>query len=211
MMKSYGFRLAVCSFTILTAVFFFSYTAQAQMPQRPQYLVLKGGIYSPQTESLKDYKTGFNMEGAFGYQFDRNWAIEAGAGYFETNAKKGWVYGSETGWDSIQLRVVPLTVAVKGSIPADRAELYGIGGVGVYFMETRVDYGDRYYNRGDYDDKDTETLFGGFLGAGVRFHVSPKMFFGLEGKYLWTTQSTFTAAETDLNGLQAPFVVGFRF
>lgn len=180
-------------------------------PQRPQYLVLKGGIYSPQTENLKDYKTGLNLEGAFGYQFDRNWAIEAGAGYIETSAKKTSLYGSELVRDSVQLRVVPLTVAIKGSIPAGRTELYGIGGTGFYFMETRVNYDDRYSNRNDNDAKDTETLFGGFLGVGARFHVSPKMFFGIEGRYLWTTQSTFTAAETDLNGIQTSFVVGFRF
>lgn len=207
-MKKATFVSVLLSACLLVLSFSSAVLAQTQ---RPQYLVLKGGMYSPQTDSLKDFNTGFNMEGAFGYQFDRNWAIEAGAGYFETNAKKSWVYGSETGRDSVQLRVVPLTVAVKGSIPADRFELYGIGGIGAYFMETRISYGDRYYDRRDDDDKDSETLFGGFLGAGARLNVSPKMFFGLEGKYLWTTKSTFSPAETDLNGFFASFVVGFRF
>jgi opacity protein-like surface antigen len=60
-------------------------------------------------------------------------------------------------------------------------------------------------------DNDSEILFGGFLGLGATFNVTPKLFVGLEGKYLWTTQSSFTDAETSLNGILATFNIGFRF
>jgi opacity protein-like surface antigen len=193
---------------VLSFLLVLSFPVQAQ-PQRPQYMVFRGGLYSPQTSALNDFKTGFNGEAAFGYQFDRNWALEAGAGYFETSAKNKTGFGYSSLPATVHLRVVPLTVAIKGSIPINRVDLYGIGGIGAYFLETDLDYPDDYYDRRR--DRESETLFGGFLGMGARFNVTPKVFFGLEGKYLWTTRSTYINAETDLSGIVGAFTLGFRF
>ena len=44
------------------------------------YFVFKGGIYSPQTNDLDGFDTGFNGELAIGHYFDKNWAVELGAG-----------------------------------------------------------------------------------------------------------------------------------
>jgi len=187
-----------------------SFPAQAEN-QRPIYLVLKGGIYSPQTTNLNGFNAGFNGEVDFGYSFDKNWAIEAGPGYFETSAGKGAKFGSDTTQTSVHLRVVPLTVAIKGSIPVNKLEFYGIGGIGAYFLETDLGSSEDSHHGHHDSDRESETLFGGFLGLGARFNVTPKIFLGLEGKYLWTTKSTFNNAETDLTGIQATLNIGFRF
>ncbi|MGA3084641.1 MAG: outer membrane beta-barrel protein [Thermodesulfobacteriota bacterium] len=195
---------------ILCCALGLSFPAQAEN-KTPNYLVLKGGIYSPLTNDLDGFNTGFNGEIAFGHYFDKNWAIEAGAGYFGTSASKGAMFGPNSAQTSVHLNVVPLTVAFKGSIPVNRFEFYGIGGIGAYHLETDVDALATENSRVHVSDSDSEILFGGFLGLGAIFNVTPKLFVGLEGKYLWTTQSSFIDAETSLNGIQATFNIGFRF
>jgi opacity protein-like surface antigen len=205
-----GFSRLIGVVVVLCCALVFSFPAQAEN-QRPQYVVLRGGIYSPQTQALNDFNTGFNGEVAYGYSFDKNWAIEAGMGYFETSARLGVDSSPNLSQRSVLLKVVPLTVAIKGSIPVNKFELYGIGGIGAYFLDTGLDDSENYYHERDDSERVSETLFGGFLGLGFRFHVTPVLFFGLEGKYLWTTKSTFTQAETDLNGIQATVNLGFKF
>jgi opacity protein-like surface antigen len=206
-----GFSKWIGVIIVLYCALGLSFPAQGE-DQKPQYLVLKGGIYSPQTTNLNDFNAGFNGEVAFGYSFDKYWAIEAGLGYFETSAKKGVMFDPDSTQTSVHLRVFPLTVAFKGSIPVNRLEFYGIGGIGAYYLETDIEDASANYYHKRYDSEgDSEALFGGFLGLGIRFNVTPKMFFGLEGKYLWTTKSTFTYAETDLNGIQTTLNLGFRF
>ncbi len=199
-----GVIMVLCCFLGL------SLPAQAQ-DMKHRYVVLKGGIYSPQTSELEGFNTGFNGEVAYGHYFDKNWAIEAGTGYIETSARKGEWSGPDSAQTSASLKVVPLTVAIKGSIPVNKFEFYGIGGIGAYYVEADTDTRNDYYEKRHDSDRDTETLFGGFIGLGAIFNVTPKFFFGLEGKYLWTTQSTFLGVDADLKGIQATGNIGFRF
>ena len=88
----------------------------------------------------------------------------------------------------------PLTVAFKGLIPVDKFEFYGIGGVGAYLLETDIDRSDNFRRHRD-SDTDSETLFGGFAGLGATFNFTPRLFAGVEGKYLWTTTTTVINAD----------------
>ncbi len=186
-----------------------SFPAQAQY-RLPNYVVVKGGIYSPQTGDLDGFKTGFNGEAAFGHYFDKNWAIEAGGGSFETKGSKDLFLAPDSSPTSVRFTVVPLTVAFKGLIPVDKFEFYGIGGVGAYFLSTDIDRSDNSRRRRD-SDPDSETLFGGFVGLGATFNFTPRLFVGVEGKYLWTTTTTVINADVNLTGIQATANIGFRF
>ncbi len=183
-----------------------SFTAQAA---GDDYFVLKGGIYAPQSKELGDFSTGFNGEIAYGRYFDRNWALEVGTGYFVTKANQeaSLVRASA----DLDLKTVPLTVALKGIIPVDKFEFYGIGGLGAYFVFADVDI--NYPGNRHVSFSDNNTLFGGFLGIGAQYNITPNVFVGLEGKYLWTTKTTFrdTDSEIDLGGIQATVNLGFRF
>lgn len=55
---------------VLCVVLSLPFPAQAQ-----NYLVLKGGIYSPQNEKLYDFDSGFNGELAFGRYLNKNLAL----------------------------------------------------------------------------------------------------------------------------------------
>ncbi len=180
--------------------------------RNPNYLVLKGGIYSPQNDNFDKFDTGFNGELAIGHYFNRNLAIELASGYFETRATKNANSGISSAQATLDLNVVPLTVALKAGIPIDNFELYGIGGGGAYFLWTDSKVSTNSQSTSS-SDKYNQTLGGGFLGVGASLKVSPTVFLGLEGKYLWTSAFTVKNTDTDvnLNGFIATFNVGFLF
>ncbi len=178
----------------------------------PNYFVTKLGAYFPQEKwdvldvGVFEYSldTGFNGELAYGHYFNRNWALELGIGYFQTS-------GDDTSFGAkskSSIDVMPLTVAIKGIIPADKFEIYGIGGIGAYFV-----WADEKLNGISFSDEDI--LFGGFLGAGVNYNITPTAFLGIEGKYLWTDKTSLSDSlwrqKHKLDGWIATFNIGFRF
>ena len=196
---------------VLCFVLGLSFPAHAD-GRNPTYLVLKGGIYSPQNDKLDKFDTGFNGELAFGHYFNRNLAVEIASGFFETRATKDARFGISSAQATLDINVVPLTVALKGIIPLDIWELYGIGGGGAYFLwtDSKVSTDSRSSSS---SDKYNQTLGGGFLGVGASVKVSPTVFLGLEGKYLWTSALTVNNIDTNtnLNGFIATFNLGFLF
>jgi outer membrane protein W len=197
-----------CSFLVaLVVTCLLPLSAEAQ---GGNYFVFKGGIYDPDSNDLKGFDTGFNGELAFGHYFTRNLAVELGVGYFQTSNKESvFVPGFGEFEDKADLDVLPLTVALKGIIPVDKFELYGIGGIGAYIVwaEERLN---TPFGRARFSD--TDTVFGGFLGAGVNYNVTPSVYLGLEGKYLWTSKVDMKyETEFKLDGWIATFNLGFRF
>ena len=112
----------------------------------------------------------------------------------------------------MDFNLVPLTGALRAIIPLGAFELYGLGGGGAYFLwtDSKVSTNNRSSSS---SDKYNQTLAGGFLGAGATIKVSPTVFLGVEGKYLWTSNLKLENLETDinLNGIQATFNLGFLF
>jgi opacity protein-like surface antigen len=174
------------------------------------YVVARGGIYSPQTNDLNGFDAGFNGEVAVGRYFDKNWVLEGSIGNFETSGKKDLWLTPGSSPRTVHFSVVPVTVAFKGLILVDKFEFYGLGGIGAYFLGTDTNSTDDSRKRHD-SDGDSETLFGGFLGLGATFNFTPRLFVGVEGKYLWTTTATVINAKMNLNGILATAGIGFRF
>ena len=53
---------------------------------------------------------------------------------------------------------------------------------------------------------------GGYLGGGIHYKIAPKIFVGIEGKYLWTEEAKFTSVVNfKLDGIISTAVIGFRF
>jgi outer membrane protein W len=186
--------------------------AQGAFVNIPNYFVMKAGIYAPQEKwdvldaGVFEYSldTGFNGELAFGHYLNRNWALEFGIGYFQTS-------GDDTAFgvkSKSSIDVMPLTVAIKGIIPVDKFEIYGIGGIGAYFV-----WADEKLNGISFSDEDI--LFGGFLGAGINYNMTPAALLGLEGKYLWTDKTDLSDSgwrqKHKLDGWIVTVNVGFRF
>jgi len=162
--------------------------------ETPFYITLKPGVYSPQSSDLEGIGTGFNGEIAFGYRFNPNIAAEFGIGYFTT--------------EYFDINVFPLTLTLKAIIPYKRWELFGLAGGGVYIVSAY-----------DYGDSDTDAVLGGYLGGGLHYNITPNIFLGAEGKYLWTDKAKLSQSiygtsfdvRFRLDGIIVNGVIGLKF
>jgi outer membrane protein W len=194
------FRASVISILSIALILLLPFFAKGQ--ERRDYIITKGGIYSP-TGGLDDlnFGSGFNGEVAWGHYFSPNFALEAAAGFFESD----------------DVRVVPLVVTGKAIYPTGDWELFAEIGVGAYFVKFKGTFS--YASLGNITINDDDDAFGLNLGFGVNYNITEEFFLGLEGKYLLTTDAEFEGAatggqvklETDMNGYIVMAVFGFRF
>lgn len=186
-------------------------TSQASAAENPaNYLVLKGGVYSPSEKydldnfngdgniSHLDSKTGFNGEVAIGHYFLPVFAMELGAGYFESEGSPA----AEAG--KAKLEVVPVIATAKALLPLGFIEPYGEFGIGAYFTKFDVSG-----NLGDFDGS-SKVTYGLHAGVGVNFNITDTMFLGVEGRYLWVKPS-YGGQDIKLDGFTLTADVGFRF
>jgi len=185
------------------------------------YISAKPGIYSPK---LNDCDTGFNGEIAFGWRPNPNFAAEMGVGYFETEAKerfRGQLGGiTFTGRITADIEVIPVTITLKGILPYKQWEFFGLGGIGAYIvsgdLKARGTVGGL---SGAVDLEDSATIFGFHLGLGFHYNITPTIFVGAEGKYLWTSEAKLQdevfgvpiEAKFKMDGILATAVIGLRF
>lgn len=196
--------------TILAVILAFAVTligigpsvSQAEIPSN--YLVLKGGFYSPSKDfSLDnvhaDSKTGFDGEIAFGHYFLPFLAAELGVGYFESKGNAAAQPGEA------KLKVVPVLLTAKGLLPMGPVfEPYGEFGIGAYITKLDVTVADSRVTGS------SKTTIGLHAGLGANFNVSESVFLGVEGRYLWAKPS-FGGADIKLNGFTLTADLGFRF
>lgn len=190
------------------------------------YITLKPGIYSPQSNSLKQFGTGFNGEIAFGHRFNPNFAMEMGIGYFNTEATfrdsdriSGIRYPFR---ENDHFNVVPITLSAKLIRPAGKWEFFAMEGIGAYIVSEDTKVSGTINNwSGRASFKDTDAVFGFHLGLGFNYNITPKLFIGAEGKYLWMRQARLRDdtpgvpvamnAKPRMDGILATAVMGFRF
>ncbi|NTV90899.1 MAG: porin family protein [Clostridiales bacterium] len=194
---------------MLLAVALICTASLASAEEKPaNYVVLKAGAYSPSDsfdlnnfnggrEHL-DSKTGFSGEVAIGHYFLPIFAVELGAGYFESEGSPA------AGPGETKLRVVPLIATGKLFLPLGMFEPYGLFGIGAYVTDLDV-----HGNSGDFHGS-TEITYGFHAGAGFNINFTNKVFAGLEGKYLWAEPS-FGGQHVKLDGFVTTANLGFRF
>lgn len=181
--------------------------ATAEKPAN--YVLLKAGIYSPSinfdldnfnggNRSRLDSKTGFAGEVAMGHYFMPMFALELGAGYFESDGSPAAQPGKS------KVRVVPLIATGKLLFPIGMFEPYGLAGIGAYISDLDVS-GTSGNFRGS-----TEITYGIHAGAGFNINFHRHIFAGLEGKYLWAEPS-FGGQHLPLDGFVTTATLGFRF
>lgn len=167
------------------------------------YIVLKGGIYAPTGDLERlNFSVGFDGEVAYGRYLNSAFALEVGAGYFETDG---------------DVSVIPATLNAKGFITTPDMEIFGEVGVGAYFAE--FDGILNTVNFGNITIDDSDTVFGIDVGLGARYNFAKNVFFGVEGKLIMTADAKFegTASgtprtvESNLNGFLVTANLGFRF
>jgi outer membrane protein W len=185
-------------------------TSAASAEDKPtNYLALKGGIYSPSLSSnvnnfnsgntsKLDSKTGFAGEVAIGHYFLPMFAVELGAGFFESKGSPA----AEPG--ETKLQVVPVVATGKVLLPIGPIEPYGLFGIGAYFTDLNVQG-----NTGNFRGS-SKITYGLHAGAGINFNLTDTFFLGAEGKYVWARPS-YGGQDIKLDGFIATADIGFRF
>ena len=200
-MRKYKCILLVCLFVLASS----SVYAAESFLLPYNYVVAKLGVYSPTSNDLDGFSTGFNGEFAFGHYFNPYFAVELGVGYAKTDGDVIVVYPGARFHGNEKIEITPLTASLRLSYPVNRwVELYGIGGIGAYFVNDHIDIS----NHGEISDN--TTAFGGQLGGGINFNLTTNFFIGAECKYVWTTASLY-GADVNLGGVRATGNFGVRF
>jgi opacity protein-like surface antigen len=166
------------AFSIVLAVAFIALAVPASAAENPaNYMVLKGGLYSPSQDfdigaTHFELDDGFVAEVAFGHYYLPVFATELGVGYFESKGSPATPSG-ET-----KFKVVPVTLTAKALLPFGPIEPYGEFGIGGYITKAEVSGTIANFSGS------TKGVFGLHAGAGVNFNVAPNTFVGAEGKYI---------------------------
>lgn len=173
------------------------------------YIALKGGVYSPSrsyhisdfndgNKTRLDSKTGFDGELAVGHYFLPVFAIELGAGYFESKGSPD----AEPG--ETKLKVVPVLLTGKVLIPIGPVvEPYGEFGIGAYFTKLNITG-----NSGRFSG-DSKITYGLHAGSGINFNITDTTFVGVEGRYLWA-KPKYGGQYIKMDGFTATAVLGLR-
>ncbi len=169
----------------------------------PSYFVLKGGLYSPSKDfdigaSHFELDDGFVAEIAVGHYIVPFFAAELGVGYFESKASPAVPPGE------MKFKVVPVTLTGKVLFPFGPIEPYGEFGIGGYITKAEVDGTIANFTGS------TKGAFGLHAGGGVNFNITPNVFLGAEGRYLWAKPS-FGGQDIKLDGFTVTGNLGYRF
>ena len=204
-----GKRSSLFVVPLTAACLFFAVFSVAHGSELDGAVTIKGGIYSPQQDPVKDFGSGFNGEISIGGYFTPNFFFELGVGYFETKGD-GVIFipGGAIIPAKVELAVIPVTASIKWLYPTGSFEPYVEAGAGVYVADTDLSGGgaslsDRYTNVGVH------------LGLGANFDITKRVFLGVEGRYLWIAEHKFILGQgtedVELNGITGTINLGYRF
>jgi len=172
----------------------------------PDYAVLKLGAYLPQADDVDEFDNSFYGELGFGHYFNPNSALEFGVGYTKSSAS---AFVAGVGSANGDLTIIPITLGIKVlSSSMGNFEPFAMAGVGLYYTKAEADVSLTGVGSGSASENDS--AFGGFLGLGANFNISPNTFLGLEGKYFLATPS-FEGIDVDINGINITANIGSRF
>ena len=179
----------------------FAHASLAADPEPKQYLLLKLGVYLPQSEDMNEYEDGFNGEIYYGRYFHKNFSSELGAGYFKSDSK-------DSNFGDVTVSTFDILYNLKGIYRIGRFELFAGPGVGVYFTKG--------YDYSSSLSTEWKPAFGGHVLAGCNIDVSAEWFLGLEAKYFWATTKDPIIPQggafgTHLDGLTGAATLGWRF
>ncbi|MBF8259320.1 MAG: outer membrane protein, OmpW-related [Actinobacteria bacterium] len=197
-------KTGMFSLFITMVLFLLSMTTAYAKPLAANYAQLKIGGFFPQTNDLDHFDAGGNFEVGIGHRVAPGFAIEGNFGYFET---KGTFNLPGIGSVDETFKVMPLTLSFKGQTFFDRFEPYAEAGIGVYFIKDELNGTVLGFSG---SDSENDTQLGLHVGLGGNYNITPQVFLGVEGRYLWLRTDTF-GVNVQLDGFLLTANLGYRF
>jgi opacity protein-like surface antigen len=197
-------KTGMFSLFITMVLFLLSMTTAYAKPLAANYAQLKIGGFFPQTNDLDGFDAGGSIEVGIGHRVAPGFAIEGNFGYFET---KGTFNLPGIGSVDETFKVMPLTLSFKGQVFFDRFEPYAEAGIGVYFIKDELNGTVLGFSG---SDSENDTQLGLHVGLGGNYNITPQVFLGVEGRYLWLRTDTF-GVNVQLDGFLLTANLGYRF
>jgi len=165
--------------------------------ERTNYVTYKQGLYSVESDDLRESDTKYYGELSVGHYFGPYLSMELGIGYLDTEGtlrESDPILGSLEG--SIEITAVPITLTAKGFypfrfFPIKKGELYAGAGAGLYFVHGEANLSDSI-GLVDVSIDDNDITYGYHFELGANVNLTSVVFFGISGKYL--------RAEADFKG-----------
>ena len=164
------------------------------------------------------YDTGGNLSVAYGRYLNRYLVLEAALDFFGTEHD---IHGSTPTAGSYKredtIGVMAFLATVKGEWPAGPLTIFGGGGAGLYLLA--LDSEITTANIGDFDEDESDSVFGLHIVTGVNYDITNRFFAGVQGLYRWTDDIDIRKSvgtvpvrvEGNLNGYTVTLTGGFRF
>ena len=182
------------------------------------FIALKIGTYNP-TGDLDDsgFDSGTGGEFVWGIYYFENFSTEFGVGYFASDLSiSSIVSGFGQVEQKADVAALPFFLSLKGHIPFVVGEIYG--GAGIDFIIAGVDFTIKT-PLGTASFTDANYIFGGHIMVGLNFNITERLFIGVEGKYLVTTDASFSdtnrgliwTADINFTGYSLFGQVGYRW
>jgi hypothetical protein len=189
---------------------------------RSNYIVYKHGIYSAESDNLKDSDTKYYGELLFGRYLSPYLSMQTGISYLDTEGtlrESDQVLGSIVG--NADVTAIGILATARGYypfklFPIKKGELFAGAGAGLYFVDGEADL---TTSVGDFSVDDEDTIYGVHFELGSNIDITRVVFFGIEGKYLWAEEAklkgnafgTGVEFEYDLTRIIITVDIGFRF
>ena len=197
-------KIQIFTMVVVTGFLLLFAAPASAKPLASNYAQLKIGGYFPQTSDLDNFDAGGNIEVGIGHRVAPGFAIEGNFGYFET---KGTFNLPGVGSGDETFKVMPLTLSLKGQAFFDRFEPYAEAGIGVYFIKDDIS---GTVLGIPVSDSENDTQLGLHVGLGGNYNITPQVFLGVEGRYLWLRTDTF-GVDVKLDGFFLTANLGYRF
>jgi len=158
-------------------------------PPPKNYIVLKGGLYSPKTKNAsQNLDSGYSGVIVYGYKLSPYIAFEMEAGLLNTKGSTSNACVSGGGASCVytydeKITVFPIMATLKAILPVKAIELYAGGGGGYYLIKDEMDV---LLNSSKIASGSASAQSPAFhISGGLNINLGDNLFLGIDGKYVF--------------------------
>ena len=181
-----------CKFLLFSFILLILFPISALGQDNHHYFTLKPSLLFFFDDLKDEHPVGFYGEIVYGYNLNKNFALELGFGWFHDGSNYGEIKGE------------PVTFTVKVTYPIKNFEPFIGVGANVFIVQYKGKLNGVYVH-------DKDNVFGGHFLIGAEYNIKSNIFIGIEEKYILTNKAEFDGVEVSLHGIATIMRLGLRF